>query len=185
MPRHVAFLRAVNVGGRIVKMEALRACFESMGFTNVSTYIASGNVIFQARALSEAALARRIEAGLGPALGFEVPAFVRRADEVLALARYQPFTAAERAAALDLNVGFLAAPLTAAQGRALADLATAFDAFQVHGREVYWLCLGKQSESKFSNVAFERAVGARATFRRVSSVIKLAELLTARPRGTL
>ena len=50
MTRYVAFLRAINVGGHVVKMEALRKLFESMGFQRVETYIASGNVIFDSEA---------------------------------------------------------------------------------------------------------------------------------------
>ena len=45
----IAFLRAVNVGGRVVKMDRLRALFEGEGFTGVETFIASGNVIFDSR----------------------------------------------------------------------------------------------------------------------------------------
>ena len=47
MARHVALLRAINVGGRIVKMDALRAACEQIGLTKVETFIASGNVIFE------------------------------------------------------------------------------------------------------------------------------------------
>ena len=47
---YVAFLRAINVGGRVVKMERLRELFEELGLTNVETFIASGNVIFESRA---------------------------------------------------------------------------------------------------------------------------------------
>ena len=53
MPRYIAFLRAVNVGGRIVKMDALRAHFEAAGFTGVETFIASGNVIFSSDATEQ------------------------------------------------------------------------------------------------------------------------------------
>ena len=44
MPKHFAFLRAINVGGHTVKMDHLRDIFESLGFSNVETFIASGNV---------------------------------------------------------------------------------------------------------------------------------------------
>ena len=50
MPRFVAFLRALNVGGaHVVKMDALKRHFEAMGFTDVETFIASGNVVFTAK----------------------------------------------------------------------------------------------------------------------------------------
>ena len=54
MPRCIAFLRAVNVGGRLVKMDALRSAFEALDLADVSTFIASGNVLFETRARQHA-----------------------------------------------------------------------------------------------------------------------------------
>src|ERR1043166_2432444 len=93
--RLVAFLRAINVGGHTVTMERLRKEFEGMGFSGVETFIASGNVIFTARAGNPAALGKKIEARLRAALGYEVATFVRTAEEVAAVAGYQPFTPIE------------------------------------------------------------------------------------------
>lgn len=62
VPRYVAFLRAINVGGHTVKMDNLRRLFEAMGFTNVEPFIASGNVIFDSTSKSTAALEKKIEA---------------------------------------------------------------------------------------------------------------------------
>ena len=77
MPRYVAFLRAVNVGGRVVKMEALRRIFESAGLTNVETFIASGNVLFDSGSRSEKALRAKIEKSLQNELGYSVVTFLR------------------------------------------------------------------------------------------------------------
>ncbi len=52
MPKYVALLRAINVGGHTVKMDHLRRLFEALGFTNVETFIASGNVIFDSTSKS-------------------------------------------------------------------------------------------------------------------------------------
>ncbi len=59
MPKYVAFLRAINVGGHVVKMDRLQRLFEDNGCVDVQTVIASGNVIFQSPSRSETALARR------------------------------------------------------------------------------------------------------------------------------
>ena len=72
MPRTLAFLRAINVGGRTVRMEELRRLFEDLGLARVETVIASGNVVLESRASDEAALAKRIEKQLAAGLGFEV-----------------------------------------------------------------------------------------------------------------
>ena len=93
MPRYVAFLRAINVGGHTVTMAELRKQFGAMGFTDVETFIASGNVLFSAPSRDSLALARRIERQLHAALGYEVHTFVRTDAEIAAVATHAPFTA--------------------------------------------------------------------------------------------
>ena len=81
MPRYIAFLRAINVGGHTVKMDRLRQIFDSLGFSNVETFLASGNVVFETTAQDTAALETRITAGLRAALGYEVATFLRTPAE--------------------------------------------------------------------------------------------------------
>jgi uncharacterized protein (DUF1697 family) len=175
MARAIAFLRAINVGGRhTVTMTELRRMFETMGLKDVETFIASGNVIFSAPPGDPAVLQRKIEQHLHKSLGYEVKVFLRTESEVAAIAQYKPFKEARLRTAQVLNVAFLAAPLDAAAIKALLALRTDIDDFHVNGREVYWLCMKKQSESKFSNVRFEKIVATRATFRGLNTVAKLA-----------
>ncbi|MEW6050839.1 MAG: DUF1697 domain-containing protein [Candidatus Zixiibacteriota bacterium] len=171
--RYIAFLRAINVGGYVVKMERLRELFESLGFTGVETLIASGNVIFTSDSKA-AALERKIESCLMKALGYEVATFVRTDAEVAEISRYQPFADSAFKTAVAFNVGFLAEPLGREGKKMLMTFKTAIDDFHVNGREVYWLCKKKQSESTFSNVAFERVLKTRCTFHGLSTVQKLA-----------
>ena len=98
MKRHIAFLRAINVGGHTVKMDRLRDLFAGMGFANVETFIASGNVIFDAPAPGTAALERKIETGLLTALGYRVDTFIRTPAELAAVAAKRPFGDADHAA---------------------------------------------------------------------------------------
>jgi uncharacterized protein (DUF1697 family) len=174
MPRLVAFLRAINVGGHVVTMETLRRLFVDLEFDEVETFIASGNVIFSTRGRDAGALERRIERHLGASLGYEVKTFLRTVSEVKAIAEHAPFTPARIQSAGAFSVGFLAEPLDAGSTKALLALRTEIDDFHVHGREVYWLCTRRQGESKFSNVVFEKAVKARVTFRGANTVARLA-----------
>jgi uncharacterized protein (DUF1697 family) len=179
MPKYIALLRAINVGGRIVKMEALKTHFESLGLVNVETFIASGNVIFETRAASEDTLRRKIETHLEAALGHEVTTFLRSTEEIDSIAGFEPFSKKALASAQALNVAFLHEPLDDDAREVLSSLRTDIDDFHTHGREVYWLCQKKQSESTFSNALFERKLKIRATFRGISTVRKLAELYPA------
>jgi uncharacterized protein (DUF1697 family) len=174
MARHVAFLRAINVGGHVVKMDVLKGQFATLGFTSVETFIASGNVIFEARAKDATKLERTIEAALRKALGYEVATFVRSLDELAAVAEREPFPRPRLDEAVAFVVGFLASPLDAAAVGRLMALRTDIDDFHVDPREVYWLCRRGQSQSTFSNAVFEKTVGLKATFRSMTTIRKMA-----------
>ncbi|MDO9303545.1 MAG: DUF1697 domain-containing protein [Anaerolineales bacterium] len=175
MSKYIAFLRAINVGGHNVKIDHLRQLFESLGFANVETFIASGNVIFEAKAGNIKTLEKKIETCLHESLGYEVATFIRTNAEVAEIAKYKPFPQSQLDAATALNIGFLADALNDAATQKLMSMQTEIDDFHVHGREIYWLCRKKQSDSKISNVVIEKALGAKSTLRGVSTVNKLAE----------
>jgi uncharacterized protein (DUF1697 family) len=172
--RLIAFLRAINVGGHVVTMDTLRREFEALGFTDVETFIASGNVIFTARDTDIAALEKKIEARLLKTLGYEVATFVRTCDEVAALAGYRPFPAAQTGDEATIYVGFIERPLTAADTRAVMTFKTDVDDFRVKGREVYWLRKTRQTESPFKYVSLEKKLKIRVTFRGINTVARLA-----------
>lgn len=169
MALHVAFLRAINVGGRVVKMEALRAHCEACGLSNVETFIASGNVIFESRA-RPAALEATIEAELRKKLGYDVATFVRSLPELEAVTG---LAAKKSGGSGNVYVAFLKAAPSAGVQRTVKALAGAGDRFHFAGREFYWLRDGGFSDSTFSNSVFERAIKAPATFRNVTTIRKL------------
>jgi uncharacterized protein (DUF1697 family) len=174
MSRWIAFLRAINVGGHTVKMDYLRQLFESLGFSGVETYVASGNVAFEAAAESAAVLERRIEGRLREALGYDVSTFIRSAAELADIANYAPFPQSDLDAAAALNIAFLSGRLNDEAIEKLMALRTTIDDFHVHEREVYWLCQRKQSESTFSNAVLEKTVGMRSTLRGANTVKQMA-----------
>ncbi len=178
-PRLVAFLRAINVGGHVITMDRLRQIVEGAGLAGVATYIASGNVLFDApRGLKVfAPLERKIAAALHKGLGYEVATFIRTAGEVSEAAAKVPFTKREVEGFAALSVAFLAAPLGVSQKKALAGLVTEVDQLKPQGREIYWGCRVKQSDSKFSNAVLERKLGVEATFRSIKTVRAVAERL--------
>jgi len=159
-------------------MERLRALFVEMGFAGVETFIASGNVLFDSSARTHEAEERRIERGLRDALGYDVPAFIRSAGEVAAIAAFEPFTGPGMAGAVALNIAFLAQPPDATSRTRVLAMATDIDTFRVHGREVYWMCRKKQSESLVSGKSIEKAIGGPCTVRGVKTVRRLAETMS-------
>ena len=174
MDRYVAFLRGMNLGGRRIKNEELRAEFEALGFGEVACFRASGNVVFAGNGAGEAQLTARIEAGLGDALGYEVPVFLRAAAELRRIAAQQPFDARSlKASKGKLQIMFLeATPKAAAREKALR-LGTDEDRLVLEGRELYWLPKGGLSESELDLKAIAAALG-QGTVRTMGTVEQIA-----------
>src|SRR5271155_3083597 len=92
MPKYVAFLKAINVGGHVVKMDQLRELFSSLKFSNVETFIASGNVIFETKSAPDLKLERHNDKHLAVELGFQVVTFVGSMEAIRAVNQYSsPF----------------------------------------------------------------------------------------------
>ncbi len=159
-------------------MERLRELFEEIGLRDVSTFIASGNVLFGAGRSPATSLERKIETALSAALGYEVDTFLRTPEELAAVAAHEPFAAIEGAS---LYVGFVKEPLDAGALDAVEGFRTPTDDFAVLGREVYWHCRTRSTDSEFSGARFEKVLRRKATFRNVTTVRRLAALAAERP----
>ena len=175
MPRYMAFLRAINVGGRhAIKMDFLRHLFGSLGFSNVESFIASGNIVFETVLKNAQVLEREIESNLHKALGYEVATFIRTDAELVTIANYKPFRQTDLAMAVALNIAFLAERPDDKSEKRLMELRTDIDDFNIHGREIYWLCRKKQSGSTISNAVIEKALGQKSTLRGANTIKKMA-----------
>jgi uncharacterized protein (DUF1697 family) len=167
----VAFLRAVNLGKRTVKMSRVVEVFERLGYGDVWTHINSGNVAFDASG-SRAALERALERKLESEFGFELTTFVRTAAELQRVVTAKPF----RIAAGDTYfVTFLKASPNAATTRALTSLSNNFDTLVVRGRDVHWRMRGKSTDSKLKKKDWANIVGANhSTSRNMNMLRKFA-----------
>ena len=175
MPKYIAFLRAINVGSHLVKMDKLRSLFEELGLSNVETFIASGNVIFDTRSSNVKSLASKIEKHLHASLGYQVATFLRSVPELKIVADYAPFgSAAETAGSHAIYVGFMTEPPEKTATQKLMALNCATDEFHVADREVYWLARVKVSDSKISGNQLEKLLGCAITLRNSTTVRKLA-----------
>jgi len=174
MPRRVAFLRAVNVGGHTIRMADLRATFEALGFEAVATFIASGNVLFETAERDDEKLERVIERGLEAEFGYPIETFVRSIDEIAAIAALDPFAGTGAGGdGWSTFVAFLERrPTDLAIGR-LVDLATADDRFAVVGREAYWRRRGGIGTSRLSAGLLEKTLGLPATLRGMPTITRL------------
>jgi uncharacterized protein (DUF1697 family) len=174
MPRYFAFLRAINVGGRYVKMEQLRGAFEALGLTNVETFIASGNVTFEAPAGRTDALTREIEAAVSAAIGYESAVFLRSAAQVKSIAQQEPFgRAARNSKSGSVQVALLCSAPNAAVRKAVLALSAEQDELRFHGQELYWQAHGGVGRSRLTTARLERALDAPTTLRNVNTFARL------------
>ncbi len=182
MDRYVAFLRGMNLGGRRIKNDELRLPFEKLGFEDVATFRASGNVIFSVEKDGDPdALTARIEAGLGEALGYEVPVFLRTADELREIAAQEPFDSSHVAASKGkLQVALLLTPPAKKEQKEVLDLAGEDDRLAIEGRELYWLPRGGMSESELDLKAIGAALGL-TTIRTKGTIDQIAAKHFASP----
>jgi uncharacterized protein (DUF1697 family) len=174
MKRYVAFLRGMNLGKRRIKNDELQAEFETLGFEDVGTFRASGNVIFGAPNQSEGALTKTVEAGLGDALGYEVSVFLRGCAEVAAIAAQEPFAAKlVKASKGKLQVTMLAKKPTAAARKQVLALSTDEDRLAIEARELFWLPSGGTLESELDHKAIAKALGT-GTQRTMGTIEQIA-----------
>ena len=160
-------LRAVNVAGTgKLPMAELKAMGETCGFTNVRTFIASGNLLFDSD-LPEADVTLLVAGKVEAFFGRPVPVFVRSAAEMAAVAAANPFAdqPGNRVVAHFMAVAPTQAMIDAAAGRADEQLA-------LGAREIYIFYGDGMGTSKLKLPAFKDG-----TARNMNSVAKMAELL--------
>jgi uncharacterized protein (DUF1697 family) len=172
MPRYAAFLRGINVGGHRASKDQLCSSFEGVGLSDVTTFRASGNVVFTAGRESVADLTAGIEAALEKTLGYAVPTFLRSEKEMRAIAGHQPFDAKlVKASRGKLQVNMLLKRPTAKARKQVLALATDDDQLAFGDRELYWLPSGGQLESELDQKAIEKLLGIAT--RRTKGTVEL------------
>lgn len=174
---YIALLRGVNLVKRNrMKMEELRAVFESLKFKDVQTYIQSGNVVFRAPEQETAKLARRIETAVEKAFGFRAAVILRDLASWRRAVELNPYANRADVAPNKLLVHFLASdPGEAARVKARS-LPPAPEELHVFERELYIHYVNGMARPKLNFVAVERALGVTGSGRNWNSVLKLLEM---------
>lgn len=170
MSKYFAFLRAINVGGHNVKMDALRILFEECGCTRVETFIASGNVFFETDSENSEELTRNIESHLLLELGYGVAVFLRTPEELNRILSHNPFADPGSAS---IYIAFLSRTPDGKAVEKLSSFNSGDNQFHIHGREVHWLCRTRFSDSTFSGAQLEKTLGMPATIRNLSTLQKM------------
>ena len=169
MPRYVAFLRGVSPSN--ANMPELKRCFEGAGFANVKTVLSSGNVVFDARAASEASLEKKAESSMQEILGRNFYTIVRSAESLRGLLETDPYADFALPANAKRVVSFLRQP----HGSPLALPIEADGAriLTMIGREVFTAYVPSEKGPVFMNL-IQKAFGIDVTTRTWETVRKCA-----------
>ncbi|MFM9905520.1 MAG: DUF1697 domain-containing protein [Pyrinomonadaceae bacterium] len=173
--RFVALLRGINVGGNnMIKMETLRATFESLGFENVKTYINSGNIIFDTTRADDKKIAKKIHDAIRADFGFDISTMVRSLAEINELIANNPYEGMFENDK-DLHVFFLNEPLSAEQAALLIAQGNEAERFHITDRHILCLLSISILDSIVGKGFIDKKLKVATTARNWRTVKKIAE----------
>jgi len=177
--QYVAFMRAINVAGHAsVRMTDLRAVFAAAGCRNVTTFIQSGNVLFDSPERGIPAVLRRLRGHLRQLLGDEPDVLLRTVGEIDALVAGAPFRKVRAGVAVKLYVVFLSQAPQHPPRLPFAVPKEALEVLGIAGRDVFVVSRRKKNGSfGFPNAFVEKTLGVSATSRNWTTVTKIAALV--------
>jgi uncharacterized protein (DUF1697 family) len=175
MQTYIALLRGINVSGhKKIKMPELKAMFETLSFTNVRTYIQSGNVVFESNSAED--LESKISAKIQEQFGFEVSVICRTSEEMEQVIARNPFATMVGFEPEKLYVTFLQQAPSEEKLEALSALSFGSEKYSVSGQEIYVYCFNGYGNTKLDNALFERKLKVIASSRNWRTVNKLIEM---------
>ena len=177
MPAYVLLLRAVNVGGTgKLPMADLRKLLTGLGYSNVETYIQSGNAVFEARGTA-ASVSKAVGAALEKLMGAPVGVVVRTHEDLTRIVAANPFAAEAAADGARVHVAFLAGPAGKDAPTALEQIVLNYpkrrDRYHLAVDTLYLHLPDGAGETKFSGKMLDRAIGVIGTGRNWNTVLKL------------
>ena len=181
MKTYISILRGINVSGKnIIKMTALKELYEALGNQNVTTYIQSGNVVFQSAQADADAVAKLIADGILTRFELQVPVLIREFTELKTILSANPFIKGGGADISKLHITFLAELPEEVRIQSIANGNYRPDEFSVFGQTIYLSCPNGYGSTKLSNSFFENKLKVKATTRNLktcSELFRIGELL--------
>jgi len=174
---YISVLRGINVSGkRVIKMDALKNSYADLGFTNIRTFIQSGNVIFQFKKYDQKKVADMIKKKISDDYGFEVPVIVKDSDGLKNVIRNNPFLSNQDVDPSLLHVTFLSAIPSKSELDKLKEYDYSPDVFIVKEDIVYLYISGGYGNTKLNNNFFENKLKVNATNRNWKTINELCRI---------
>ncbi len=174
MTRYVAFLRGINVGGHHkVPMAELRKVLEGVGFCDVKTLLASGNVMFEAEKQSANALSRKIEDTLEKKFGFQIGTIVLTGSGLEKMVKSEPFKGIKVGPQTRLYSTFLSAKPKSNLKVPYASADRSFRILDVTSTAVFSVLDLSKTQTTDAMQIVEKEFGKNVTTRNWNTVLKM------------
>jgi uncharacterized protein (DUF1697 family) len=175
---YVSLLRGINVGGqKQLRMETLRGIYEGLDFSNVRSYVQSGNIVFESSLEDKSRLGKQIEAAIAATCSYPVPVFIRQAYDLQQILMGNPFLTARNKDLGKLHVTFLyETPPESAWSKVITPAGNP-DEFARAESAMYLFCPNGYGKTKLSNSFFERKLGVLVTTRNWNTVKALYKMV--------
>jgi uncharacterized protein (DUF1697 family) len=176
MAKYLSILRGINVSGqKMIKMDALKALYESIGFKNITTYIQSGNVVFESKPLKN--MDQIIKQKIAEKFGFEVPVIILTKEDIQSVIENNPFLKEKNIELDKLHITYLAETPTTENLSKINEYNYAPDVFIVKNKAVYLHCPKGYGNTKLNNTFFENKLKVTATTRNWKTSNELLKIL--------
>ena len=174
MKTWISILRGINVGGRnAIKMDALRAMFLHLGFSNVQSYIQSGNVIFNSNLIDSKSVEKSISDGILKSFGFAVSVLVLEREELRNTIKNNPLLPDSSKESAYMHITFLSEQ----PDKMLIDKVSSGnftpDEFYFGDKVIYLYCPNGYGNTKLNNTFFENKLKLTATTRNLKTANEL------------
>ena len=181
MTTYISMLRGINVGGhKKIKMDTLKQLYVELGYTNVQTYIQSGNVIFQTQDIDAVNLAKSIAKQILEITGLEVPVLVLKLDEMKRIIENSPFVFDLSKNPTSFHITFLSETPDIINLEKIKSTDFGADHFELLDKAIYVYCPTGYGNTKLTNTFFENKLKVTATSRNwktVNELVRLAGLI--------
>src|SRR5262249_10370025 len=175
-PAVICMLRGVNLGNRRMKMDALRAMCEELGFENPRTYVQSGNVVFETKEGNVAKLTKRIEDAIQKKFSFHSDTVLRTAKQMKEAIARNPFAGRKDVVPGKLLVVFLSGDPGAELKKVIAGIRDVPEEVVLNGHEIFIYFPNGQARPKLKFAVIDRALKVSWTGRNLNTVMALAKM---------
>lgn len=182
MQKYIALLRGINIGGhKIIPMAQLKELFVELGFSNVVTYIQSGNVLFKAKPQSLEKMKAQIERGIENKFGFSSTLFVFEAETLARVLEENPFRDRKLKEGEKIYFTLFSDEPGPAEVGKLKTFPNYADEFEIIGKTLYVLCKKGYSQTLFTTNFVEKNLKVHGTSRNLETMTKLVKMAAELP----